>query len=220
MADILRALPHLQHVKLVPDPSYRPQDFQPIAQALAQLTRLESLDIVDFHASSLSASTDTWARIGANLVALRVTVNQAERVENRRNPVFRTIIAHASHLRALELAGAQATRDVVQMLAALQHPENLIDLRLSLGAGQTVGSLASALNRLEQLEDLSITLGGGFESIYFLPEKNTFDRSVSTEVRDRSSLTENPYDGSRVILLFFRHSALWGYSSVHCVICT
>ena len=186
VANILDALPHLQHVKLVPDPSYYPQNFQPIAQSLTRLTRLESLDIVDFHASTLKAPLDMWAQIGANLVSLRISMNQSERVENRRNPVFRTIIANAQHLRALELAGAQATRDVVQMLSALPHPENLTDLRLSLGTGQTVGSLAPTLNRLHQLEDLSISMGGGFESVYFPPEKNTFGRSASIEVSNYS----------------------------------
>jgi len=182
VASILDALPYLQHVKLVPESSYYSQNFQPIAEALARLTRLESLDIVDFHASILNASMDTWARIGVNLVAFRVTVNQAERVENRRNPVFRTIVANAHHLRALELAGAQATRDVVQMLAALPHPEALNDLRLSLATGQTISSLATTLNRLERLQDLSIAIGGGFESVYFPPEKNTFGRAAITEV--------------------------------------
>lgn len=184
-AALLDALPHLQHVKLVPAPSYVPCDFHLVGRALARLARLQSLDVEGFHASSLPLAE--LSDVSGKLVSLTFTRDQSDRVENRQHPVFRVVVSNAHHLASLQFKGTQSARDVVEMLSALPHPEQLKHLSVRFPSAQVftgLGHLAlvTALNRLRGLEELDVAVGGGLESCYFPSERRTFAASHSKRV--------------------------------------
>ncbi|KAF8311235.1 hypothetical protein DL93DRAFT_2083414 [Clavulina sp. PMI_390] len=190
---VLDSLPHLQHVKLQIHSSFVATDFRPVVEALHRQPRLESLDITGVPSSFLctGVSASEWSSIGAHLNALRLTLNQTDRVENRRNPVFQTLVSSAARLQALELAGMQAARDVTTLLAAVQHPDMLIDLKITASAGQTLSSFAPSLNRFSAIQELSVSFSGGFESICNPSKQVTLSRNSCTESLKRVGIELN-----------------------------
>lgn len=177
-------------MKLQHSDSYKPTSFNVVFEALSRLSRLQSLDLIGFHASSLTSSaslpesTELIERLASNLTSFRFTFNNSDRVENKRHPIFRTIIAHAPRLQALELCGMQKSRDLIEVFAAIQTPEKLAELRVNLSSGQTLGGLTASLNRLSGLEELSVGFGGGFEMACYPAETRTFGKIGFSEVSD------------------------------------